>query len=181
MNRIVALAACGIALWLAACERSVSSSPSASPIASPNDATGFALTSSALSSGTWPRADTCDGANGVPNLHWTVGPPGTRSYAVQLFDPDAPNGGFTHWMLANEPPDLREPMPGTGVSGRNDFGREGYGGPCPPTGSRHHYVFTVYAVDGNLPLRPLYSRAEFQNALQNHVLAQAMLAATYSR
>ena len=139
------------------------------------------MTSNALTSGAWPREDTCDGGNGVPDLHWTAGPPGTLSYALQLFDTDAPNGGFTHWMLANEPADLREPMPASGVSGRNDFGREGYAGPCPPTGRPHRYIFTVYAVDGNLPLRPLYSRAEFQKALQNHILAQAMLAATYSR
>lgn len=139
------------------------------------------MTSSALSSGTWPSADTCDGGNAVPDLHWTTGPAGTATYALQLFDPDAPNGGFTHWMLANERADLRVPTPGTGVSGRNDFGREGYAGPCPPKGSRHRYIFTVYAVDGSLPLRPLYSHAEFQKALQNHVLSQATLTATYAR
>ena len=112
---------------------------------------------------------------------FTAGPSGTLSYALQLFDPDAPNGGFTHWMLANEPASLHEPTPGTGVSGRSDFGREGYAGPCPPKGSRHRYIFTVYAVDATLPLRPLYSHAEFQKALQNHVLSQATLTATYAR
>ncbi len=139
------------------------------------------MTSNALSSGAWPSADTCDGGDGVPDLHWTAGPPGTRSYALQLFDVDAPSGGFTHWMLANEPASLREPTPRTGVSGKNDFGREGYAGPCPPKGSRHRYIFTVYAVDASLPVRPLYSHAELQKALENHVLIQATLAATYSR
>src|SRR5205814_8093989 len=63
----------------------------------------------------------CDGADGVPDLHWSAGPPGTKSFALQLFDPDAPHGGFTHWMLANEGSELRQPTPGTGVSGKNDF------------------------------------------------------------
>jgi Raf kinase inhibitor-like YbhB/YbcL family protein len=183
MTRLVAWASCAIALGLSGCgghEASVPPSPS-SAIASPSGETSFAVTSGALSSGTWPSADTCDGGDGVPDLHWTAGPPGTRSYALQLFDGDAPNGGFTHWMLANEPADLRAPKPGTGVSGRNDFGREGYAGPCPPKGSRHRYIFTVYAVDASLPLRPGYSHAEFQKALENHVVAQATLVATYAR
>jgi len=103
------------------------------------------------------------------------------SYALQLFDPDAPNGGFTHWMLANEPADFRAPMPGTGVSGKNDFGHEGYEGPCPPKGSTHRYVFTVYAVDSTLRLNVLYDHADFQKALKGHVLGQGSLTATYSR
>src|SRR6266487_4874424 len=116
-----------------------SSDVCSSDLASPSTETAFVLTSDLLSSGSWPSADTCDGGDGVPDLHWTAGPAGTGSYALQLFDVDAPNGGFTHWMLANEPASLREPTPGTGVSGRNDFGREGYAGPCPPKGSTHRY------------------------------------------
>jgi Raf kinase inhibitor-like YbhB/YbcL family protein len=141
----------------------------------------FRVASTDLRSGGWPADETCDGGEAVPDLHWTSGPSGTRAYALQLFDPDAPSGGFTHWMLANEPSDLRQPTPGTGVSGRNDFGREGYSGPCPPKGSTHHYVFTVYALDSALSLSPLYRHADFQRALVGHVLAQATLTATYSR
>jgi Raf kinase inhibitor-like YbhB/YbcL family protein len=141
----------------------------------------FALSSTDLSSGRWPSADTCDGGDGVPDLHWTAGPVGTRAYALQLFDPDAPNGGFAHWMLANEPAELRGPTPGTGMSGKNDFGLEGYRGPCPPHGSNHHYVFMVYALDSVLGLHLLFTREDFQGALRGHILAQAELTATYSR
>lgn len=84
-------------------------------------------------------------------------------------------------MLANEPSDLREPTPGTGVSGKNDFGHEGYNGPCPPTGSTHRYVFTIYALDTMLALSPLYRHADFQRAMNGHVLVQTSLTATYSR
>src|SRR6266550_2433228 len=145
-RQLVALALCAIALGISACdgrEASPSPSPSASTAASPSTETVLVLTSSALSAGSWPSADTCDGSDGVPDLHWTAGPAGTRSYALQLFDVDAPNGGFMHWMLANEPASLREPTPGTGLSGRNDFGRECYVRRCPPKGSKHRYVFTV--------------------------------------
>lgn len=157
------------------------STASATPSPTPATSAAFGLTSSELAGGHWPKAATCDGAGNPPDLHWTQGPAGTASYAVQVFDPDAPNGGFTHWMLANETPDLRQPTPGTGVSGRNDFGVEGYNGPCPPQASTHHYVVTVFAVDRMLPLQPLYSRAQFQEALAGHVLAQASMTATYSR
>ena len=146
-----------------------------------SSAGAFTMSSRDLASGHWPSADTCDGSDDVPDLHWTAGPSGTVSYALQLFDPDAPNGGFTHWMLANEPADFRAPMPGTGVSGKNDFGHEGYEGPCPPKGSTHRYVFTVYAVDSTLRLNVLYDHADFQKALKGHVLGQGSLTATYSR
>jgi Raf kinase inhibitor-like YbhB/YbcL family protein len=160
---------------------SPSPSVSASQSVTNSGSVGFALSSSDLATGQWPPAATCDGADNPPDLHWTAGPSGTASYALQVFDPDAPNGGFTHWMLANESSTLRQPTPGTGVSGKNDFGREGYGGPCPPKGTTHHYVVTVYAVDAILPLQRLYSRAQFRQALASHVLAQANLTATYRR
>lgn len=153
----------------------------ASQSAGSTGAGSFALTSTDLASGHWPTAATCDGADNPPDLHWTTGPAGTASYSLQVFDTDAPNGGFTHWMLANEPPDLRQPTPGTGVSGKNDFGVEGYNGPCPPKGSTHHYTVTVYAVDRLLPLQRLYNHGQFQQALTGNILAQATLTATYSR
>src|SRR5256714_13734779 len=95
--RLVALALYAIALGISACdgrEASPSPSPSASTTASPSTETVFVLTSSALSAGSWPSADTCDGGDGVPHLHWTARPAGTRPHALQLFDVDAPNGGF---------------------------------------------------------------------------------------
>lgn len=174
-----------IAFVLAACN---GASPTANPASTGSSATPtsgnpstFTVTSNDLASSRWPSADTCDGADDIPDLHWTAGPPATAAYALQLFDPDAPNGGFTHWMLANEPPSLREPTPRTGVSGKNDFGNEGYNGPCPPRGSTHRYVLTVYALDAMLALHPLYRHADFQQALQGHILAQASLTATYGR
>ena len=84
-------------------------------------------------------------------------------------------------MLANEPPNVRQPTPGSGVSGKNDFGVEGFKGPCPPRGMTHHYVLTVYAVDAVLSLPRLYSHREFQQALAGHVLAQANVTAMYRR
>ena len=170
---------------LAACSSGTSgpsdASTSASATVTPTTAGSFVVTSTDLASGHWPSAETCDGGDRVPDLHWSAGPPGTTSYALQLYDPDAPHGGFTHWMLVNESADVRQPTPGTGVSGKNDFGHEGYNGPCPPRGSTHRYVFTVYAIDATLPLSPLYSHTEFQRATQGHILAQATLTATYGR
>src|SRR5207237_8960500 len=92
---LVALALYAIALGISACdgrEASPSPSPSASTTASPSTETVFVLTSSALSAGSWPSADTCDGGDGVPDLHWTAGPAGTRSYPLQLLDAAAPTG-----------------------------------------------------------------------------------------
>jgi Raf kinase inhibitor-like YbhB/YbcL family protein len=173
-----------VAALIAGCSNAHPTSTSAPPSPTAQTSNGpqaFTLSSKDLSSGRWPQDATCDGGDNPPDLHWNAGPSATASYALQVFDPDAPNGGFTHWMLANEPPTLREPTPLTGVSGRNDFGKEGYNGPCPPTGATHHYVVTVYAVDSMLSLQPLYRHQDFQRALSGHILAQASITATYGR
>ena len=171
--------ALAFALMLAGCGTSQPATGTATP--SSAQVGSFTLISSDLHAGRWPKDATCDGADYLPGLQWTAGPLGTASYALQVFDPDAPNGGFTHLLLANEPPYLREPTPGTGVGGRNDFGKEGYAGPCPPRGSTHHYVVTVYAVNAMLSLQPPYRHADFQRALSGHILAQTSITATYAR
>jgi len=99
----------------------------------------------------------CVGSNRSPALDWTA-VPGARSYAVSLFDPDAPGRGWWHWSVANIPASVTALPPGAGsrrgilpdgaVHGRTDFGNAGYGGPCPPVGDApHRYVFTVYALN----------------------------------
>ena len=179
------LASAAIASTLAACgtapAKAIKGATPPQATATAGNTVGLSVTSSDATGGRWLSAVTCDGGENVPDLHWTTGPSGTASYALQFFDTDAPQGGFTHWMLANESPDARAPVPGTGVSGRNDFGNEGYGAPCPPPGHTHRYVFTIYALDQMLSLKPLYSHGELQQALQGHVLAQADLSASYSR
>jgi Raf kinase inhibitor-like YbhB/YbcL family protein len=153
------------------------------------------LTSPAFSNEeTIPRQYTCDGADQSPPLRWTGAPPETQSFALIVHDPDAPRGDFTHWVLFDIPADMAE-IPegaapdgvGTGAErrrgGTNDFGKEGYGGPCPPPGhGRHRYFFTLYSLDrGNLGLGRGARRAEVEAAMQGHVLAQAQLMGTYER
>jgi Raf kinase inhibitor-like YbhB/YbcL family protein len=101
----------------------------------------------------------CTGGNLSPELTWSDPPPGTKSFAVLAHDPDAPTGGagFWHWLLVDIPPDVRGLKQGAGdASGKGlppgahhletDFGEKAYGGPCPPPGAPHRYVFTVYAL-----------------------------------
>jgi Raf kinase inhibitor-like YbhB/YbcL family protein len=137
-----------------------------------------------------PRKYTCDGAGSSPPLQWTEAPPGTQSFALIVHDPDAPRGDFTHWVLFDIPPEVTEIAEGAapaevGVPGGNDFGKEGYGGPCPPPGhGRHRYFFTLYALDRGgvgLGLARGARRAEVESALQDHVLEQAQWLGTYQR
>lgn len=100
----------------------------------------------------------CAGGNVSPHLKWTGAPAGTGSFAITCYDPDAPTGsGFWHWVVCNIPPDVTELAAGAGSAGgampagslqsRTDFGKPGYGGPCPPEGDHpHRYLFTVFAV-----------------------------------
>ena len=144
----------------------------------------FTLTSSAFRDGAAiPRVCTCDGDDLAPPLTWAGAPPDTRGYALLMDDPDAPSGTFTHWLLYDIPgtaSDLR--TSGVGKTLRNDFGRTGYGGPCPPRGhGPHRYVLTLHAVDvAELDVQGK-TRPSLEQALQGHVLATAQLTGVYER
>lgn len=124
-----------------------------------------------------PPQYTCDGVNRPPEVHWNGAPAKTRSFAITLDDPDAPSGTWTHWMLWNIPAgtsSLSEACrPESPVqTGINDFGRHGYGGPCPPRGhGPHRYFFRIHALDvETLPLGPEAKRKDFDQAIHGHVL-----------
>ena len=136
-----------------------------------------------------PRANTCDGQDISPELQWAAIPDGTRSLALIMDDPDAPSGTFVHWVLYGLPADrheLTENMPNDEVlpngarQGVNDFGKIGYGGPCPPSGT-HRYYFTLYALDTDLDLPPGESKAGLLDAMGNHILAKGQLMGRYKR
>ena len=136
-----------------------------------------------------PGRYTCDGANLSPHLEWQSAPAGTKSFAIVMDDPDAPTD-FTHWLVYNIPPSVRElaegastqrSMPQGAAEGRNDFGRSGYGGPCPPRGNPHHYVFRVYALDLRLDLFAGATRKQVDAAMSGHVVAQGQIVGAYQR
>lgn len=148
------------------------------------------LTSSSIPDGSIPRAYTCDGADTSPRLSWTAPPPTTKSLALIVIDPDAPQGTFVHWVLYNLPASTRElpeglpgqeQLPDGSRQGLNDFPKMGYGGPCPPRNSRHRYLFILYAVDTKLDLPPGVTRKQVEEALKGHVVAHGELTARYGR
>jgi len=130
-----------------------------------------------------PSAHTCDGADTSPALRISGVPEGAAALALVMDDPDAPGGTFDHWLVWNIPPGTSEIPEGTepeGVQGRTDFGKLGYGGPCPPGGT-HCYRFKLYALDTQLDLREGARKAELEAAMEGHILAQSVLQGTYSR
>jgi Raf kinase inhibitor-like YbhB/YbcL family protein len=130
-----------------------------------------------------PVRYTCEGANVSPPLRWTAPPRGTRSLALLAVDPDAPSGAFTHWTLWNLPPS-RSSLPARfrwKWQGRNDAGTVGYTGPCPPTGPKHHYVFTLYALKRTLTLPRGAPPSVVFSAVARNARATATLTGTYSR
>jgi Raf kinase inhibitor-like YbhB/YbcL family protein len=144
----------------------------------------FALTSPAFpAGGTIPPAYTCDGANVSPPLRWTAPPSGTRSLALIMDDPDAPGGTFTHWTAWNIPPRARGLERGARPprEGTTSFGWIGYGGPCPPPGPPHRYVFRLHALRAPLDLPRGAERAALARALRGRVLARAILVGRYGR
>jgi Raf kinase inhibitor-like YbhB/YbcL family protein len=127
------------------------------------------IESSAFSEGdTVPVEFTCDGDNVSPPLTWSEVPDDAAELRLSLTDPDAPRGTFTHWSVRGIDPSSSEvgrgTVPAGGTEERNSFGEAGYGGPCPPSGAPHRYVFTVEAVDA-----------------RGEVLASAELTTTYGR
>lgn len=137
-----------------------------------------------------PARFTCSGADVSPALSWSSTPAGTRSIAVIADDPDAPMGTWTHWVIWNVPPqpaNLPEGVPAekelkSGArQGKNDFGRIGYGGPCPPPGKAHRYFFKIYALDVLLHLEAGSSKAALEQAMSGHVLSQTNWMGTFRR
>src|ERR1700688_5332384 len=138
----------------------------------------------------------CTGSNISPALSWSGAPSGTKSFAVSMYDPDAPTGsGWWHWVVFNIPPgttslpkgagDVKKKlMPKGAIQSRNDFGTDGYGGPCPPARDKaHHYQITVFAVDvDKLPgARNKAASALVSSTLRSHTLATATLTGLYGR
>jgi Raf kinase inhibitor-like YbhB/YbcL family protein len=161
----------------------------------------FKVTSSDVKAGS-TIADTfvfndfgCSGKNLSPALTWSGAPSGTKSFAVTVYDPDAPTGsGWWHWLVFNLPPDTTSLAQGAGdpkapklpagaVQSRTDFGGAGYGGPCPPQGDKpHHYIFTVYALKvDKIDVPAEASGAMVGYNLNGNALAKASLTATYGR
>jgi hypothetical protein len=137
-----------------------------------------------------PDKYTCQGQDISPPLVWGEPPAGTQSLALIVDDPDAPAGVFTHWVLFNIPSDSRElpeavptqaELPSGARQGKNDFGKIGYGGPCPPSGNLHRYQFTIYALDQTLDLKAGVSKSQLVDAMQGHILARGQLTGTYQR
>jgi Raf kinase inhibitor-like YbhB/YbcL family protein len=142
------------------------------------------ITSSAFQEGaTIPSKFTCDGADASPPLQIADIPSGAKSLALIVDDPDAPSGLFTHWIVWNLSPQTSTVAEGSapkGVQGTNDFGKSGYGGPCPPSGT-HRYYFKIFALDRELDLSSRAKRAQLDAAMKGHVVAQGELMGRYSR
>lgn len=147
----------------------------------------FMLRSDAFSDGgALPTEFTCDGEDRSPPLSWSEPPQGTKSFALVVDDPDAPSGTFRHWGAWNIPPDAKLIEEGQGArfsQAKNDFGKQGYGGACPPKGhGPHRYRFKLFALDTEtLDLPSGAPVSEVEKAAAEHMLGRAELTGTYER
>jgi Raf kinase inhibitor-like YbhB/YbcL family protein len=154
----------------------------------------FTLTSSAFTQGgSIPAKYTCEGDDLSPPLAWVGAPENTKSFAMIVDDPDAPDPAkpqrvYVHWVLNNIPAGTtalaenatKSGLPTGTTQGKNDFGHQNYGGPCPPIG-RHRYFFKLYALDTDLKGLSAPSKPELLKAMEGHILAQAELMGTYQK
>ena len=171
-------------------------SPSATTIPSEMTGEDVALATLELTSEAFgpqeaiPERFTCDGEEISPPLSWSAPPDATRSFVLIVDDPDAPMGTWVHWVLFNVPADARalpenvpaeDQLPDGSLHGNNSWRRSDYGGPCPPSGSSHRYVFKLYALDTQLDLEAGATKKQVLDAIDGHVLAYGELVGTYSR
>ena len=152
------------------------------------------LRSSAFTAdGSIPAKYTCEGKDLSPPLAWSDAPPGTKSFALIVDDPDAPDPKaprmtWVHWVLYNIPATatgLKEAirsgeLPKGTMEGLNDWKRTGYGGPCPPIG-RHRYIHKLYALSTQLPAMESPTKADLEQAMKGHVIEKAELIGTYQK
>lgn len=141
--------------------------------------------------GSIPALHTCEGRDLSPALEFSGAPAGTKSLALVVHDPDAPDPkaprrDYVHWVVYNLPadcpglPEGAQTLPRGARSGLNDWKREGYGGPCPPVG-RHRYFFELLALDAALPELGSPTRRQLEQAAEGHVIATASLMGTYQK
>jgi Raf kinase inhibitor-like YbhB/YbcL family protein len=154
-------------------------------------AMAFSLSSKSFPSGEdIPKKFTCEGADVSPELSWTDPPANTKAFALIADDPDAPAGTWTHWVLYDLPADVKDlpestsksaELPSGARQGKNDFGKVGYNGPCPPPGKSHRYFFKLYALDSKLNLKPGATRQEVERGIASHTLGKAEWMGRYKR
>jgi hypothetical protein len=149
-----------------------------------NAQTTITIASSAFQPGSMiPAKFSCKGANENPPLEFNGVPAGAKSLALILDDPDAPGGVFNHWLVWNIDPATRQiaanAAPAGAVQGENDFGKSGYGGPCPP--SLHRYFFRIFALDRKLDLKSGARRSALGSAMTGHVIGRGELMARFGR
>src|SRR2546423_525909 len=191
-------------LTIAACDKSNRSEP-ADTLALVKDSaqqvhqTGlrsmpFTIKSPAFAAnGAMPSKYTCEGADISPPLEWSGAPDGTRSFALIVDDPDAPDPAkpqrvYVHWVVYDIPSSAtkfpengaKTGLPSGALQGTNDFGKQTYGGPCPPIG-RHRYFFKLYALDTQLKGLKNPTKAQLEKAMQGHTLDNAQLIGTYQK
>ena len=149
---------------------------------------GIHVTSSAFSEGAnIPTRYACDGEDVSPHLSWSGKPEGTKSIALIADDPNAPGRTFVHWVVYSVPasaaglPDGVSAEAEGHMEGRNDFGRRGYGGPCPPPGNPHRYFFKVYALGSEPGLEAGARNADLARAMEGRILAEVQLMGTFQR
>jgi hypothetical protein len=139
-----------------------------------------------------PRKHTCEGNDVSPPLAWRGEPPNTKTFALVVDDPDAPDPKapkmtWVHWVVYNLPASARalgegasRNLPAGARDGKNDWKRTGYGGPCPPIG-RHRYFWKLYALDVELPDLHQPTKAQLETAMKGHVVGQAEVVGTYQK
>jgi Raf kinase inhibitor-like YbhB/YbcL family protein len=131
-----------------------------------------------------PKKYTCDGSDVNPPLKFEGVPSEAKSLALIVDDPDAPVGTWVHWVLWNIDPKTSEikenSVPKGAHQGMNDFRKNDYGGPCPPSGA-HRYFFKLYAIDITLNLAPNATKSDIESAIKGHILAKAELIGLYKR
>ena len=148
------------------------------------------LTSEAFKEGKMiPSKYTCDGQDISPSLKWNNIPEAAKSIALICDDPDAPMGTWVHWVLYNLPSETSqlqegfpedETLPDGTRQGITDFGKTGYGGPCPPSGT-HRYFFKIYALDSMIDIATIADKETLLKAMEGHLLGQGQLMGTYKR
>ncbi|MBI5873227.1 MAG: YbhB/YbcL family Raf kinase inhibitor-like protein [Candidatus Omnitrophica bacterium] len=140
--------------------------------------------------GVIPKLFSCEGKDVSPALEWRGAPVGAKSFAVICDDPDAPMGTWVHWVIYNIPAGKQGMSEGVSRTamlddgskqGFTDFQRPGYGGPCPPPGRPHRYFFKLYALDTKLDIKAKVTKEVLLEAMEGHILAEAVLVGTYQR